>query len=167
MSYIVVEHTLDETEGVYRLVVGFTVDVERPMLDDNGEVVTETVEVQLPAPVLPEGESWGEKIVAEEGEEIPQAAMPPEPPESNGLTEVITHEVQMPVTETVAQVVATEDFVFAADDPRWERFKGPETIAAKQREIVREVLEQREQAATEAAAREAARTVLSDPGATL
>jgi hypothetical protein len=54
---------------------------------------------------------------------------------SNGEPE--TEEVQV-VTDLV------EDFVFAADDERWQG-KDPEQIAAEQRRLIKEQLDQRDQ----------------------
>jgi hypothetical protein len=89
-----------------------------------------------------------------------------------GHTEQVEIEVEVdngdePKIAIETVVVAEEDFLFSADDKRWERFKGPETVAAKQREIVLEALERREAQAQADEAREGARTHLSDLGSSL
>lgn len=67
--------------------------------------------------------------------------------EGNGLA----GEDGEPMTETVTEMVALEDFVFAADDRRWKN-KSPETVATAQRKLVREALAAREQEAADQAA---------------
>jgi hypothetical protein len=178
MSYVVIEHTLDEAAGVYRLVVGFAVEREVYKTDENGRLVTGE-----PVPVLGEdGEQLTETVplLNADGEPVlgpdREFELPAGDEDDPDKTETVTmpggpQYEDVPVftygeleTETVTEITAVEDFLFAANDPRWSRFKGPDTIAAKQREEVLAVLEQREQEAEEAAQRAAQVTQLAEPG---
>jgi hypothetical protein len=55
---------------------------------------------------------------------------------------VVTDDEGVAQTETVAEIVPTEDIVFAADDDRWKGLE-PAEIAAQQRELVTAALNQR------------------------
>lgn len=67
-----------------------------------------------------------------------------------------------PMMESWTEHVPVGDFVFAADDERWQG-KDSEQVAQEQRGLVRAALEERERAAQAAARREEARVAL--PGA--
>lgn len=181
MSYKVMEHVLDGDS--YRLVVGWAELVTVPQLDAQGQPMYGD-----PVPALDENgnqlytdpvaelDETGEPIF-DEGEIMLDADGEPvidpdtEQPVRTPVQRMTEREpLFMPgplLTVEVEQIVAVEDFLFAADDPRWERFKSDETIAAKQREIVKQALEEREQQAEAEAAAAAQVTHLSDPGSTL
>lgn len=180
MSYVVISHTLEE--NVYRLAVGLCREHEVVMLDEQGQPVYEDHVQALddegrPAtqmvPVLDEqgnqryeeDRPTGEKVLVREddGSESELDAMEPGPPM---FDEVVVMVPGPPRTELAREVLAVEDFLFAADDERWEGMSEDE-IAALQRELVLEALLGRERQAQAQSDRWTARAHLSEPGSTL
>lgn len=125
MPLVVVSHTHHADEGVYRLVVGQLVEHVVPMLDADG------VPLVPDEPVLDDS---GEPVLDDDGAPVTRPGEP--------------------MTETRTVLVAAEDFVFAAEDERWQD-RAPEEVAADQRQIVKDALDRR---AAEAERAEAART---------
>lgn len=148
---IVIDHHHDEDAGVYRIVVGVPVEHVMPMTDEDGN--------ELFGPDRP--------VIGEDGEPLMRRvpieglADGEEPPEPEW--EPVTERGE-PMLETIIHHHPLEDFVFAADDERWEG-KSPEEVAKAQREIIAEALQAREREAQTAARRAAdARTALPGVG---
>jgi len=136
---IVIEHVHDTDAGVYRIVLGYKQLREETVYEDDGVTARRHP---------------GEPVLDSEGE-----------PMKIGEEPVISlGEVMTTATE---ELVPVEDFVFAADDERWEG-KSPEDIAAAQRSIIRDAIDAREAAAAEeAAARAAAQNHMPGAGEAL
>lgn len=121
-EYHVIDHHLDESvvdgEGnpapVYRITVATPEEIHVPETDADGNLVL-TEQKLMGSDGEPQKDINGNEIIM------------PGPPN-------IVKKVHYPVTE---------DFVFAADDERWQG-KSPEDIAAEQRQIVKDALDQRE-----------------------
>jgi hypothetical protein len=124
---IVLEHSHDADEGVYRLVVGYAREQEVDVLDEDGEPVRDVVDV-------PKRDADGNAVLDEEDEPVMELGLGPVK------------------TETVRLLTPVEDFVFAADDERWQGLSAQD-IASGQRDLVRDVLREREAAEVEARAR--------------
>lgn len=163
MSYVVLEHHLDEAAGVYRLVVGWQEEHAVQMLDADGEPVMGPDVQMLDVngdPVFLQGELVTEEVpVGDEGEtvRVPKVVDGQEVHEQGPPLmkrgEVLTEQVQL--------TVAYEDFVFSADDERWftkdgKRRRAEETIAEIQRGLVMDQIKVREAAREEAATSSAA-----------
>lgn len=141
-NYVVVNHHLDEAAGVYRLTVGEVIEHEVIKLDAAGEPVMQEVQAEFEVEVPTE-------IPSVTNGDGPIEAEAPEP-----TVETATRTVLVPIMERVQETVVTEDFVFAADDERWEGML-MEDVAAAQRQIVADALAAREKEAQKAARRRA------------
>lgn len=136
MNLTVIDHHHDEAENVYRLVIGREVEHVETMLDEDGN--------QLHGPDQPLVGVDGEPVLGPDDQPVMRPGDP--------------------MTETVIHVEPLEDFVFAADDERWEG-KSAEEVAKAQRAIIAEALQAREHEAEKAARRAAdARTALPGVG---
>jgi hypothetical protein len=123
--YVILDHHLDEDNEHYRIEVGLVEDVQVLVFEEDGHTP-----VTLPGnPVLGDD---GEPVLDDDGEPVLEPG------------EVMT--------EQGTQVVATEDFLFAADDKKWDGLS-LEEIAAKQGRAVLRVLRKREKEAAETAGR--------------
>lgn len=136
-EYHVVDHHHDPASNVYRVVVGAPEEITRPATDHEGNPILE------PAPLLDE---HGEPMQDVDGRDV---ILP-----------------GRPKLETVTHYPATEDFVFADDDERWQG-KSEEEIAQAQRAEVRKALDEREQMRIEAEQRVAERRKLPGTGEAL
>lgn len=128
-EYHVIDHHHDEQEGVYRLIIGVPYETERPVTDDEGNVVMDRI-----------------PLIGTDGE-VQQDA--------DGKEIYILGPAKF---EKVVEHSAFEDFVFADDDERWQD-KEPEEVAKAQRAEVRKVLREREKAQELLAAEQQAQRV--------
>jgi hypothetical protein len=136
---------------VYRLIVGQVVERQIPQTDGEGNAVYRQVEatnadgnVILEQVQTGTDEETGEPIV-EDGDPLL---------------------AQEQVVDVVTELVPVEDFVFAADDERWEG-KTPAQVAALQRRLVKNALDRRAEEAAEEAKKQAARVDLPGTGEAL
>jgi hypothetical protein len=133
MDHYVIDHHFDKAIHAYRLTVGLAIEHTVPMVDEEGNALMEEV------PLLDDA---GEPVTDEDG---------------NPYT------AQKPMLEVRRELVPTEDFLFHADDKRWEG-KTVEEVAAAQRRLVKRALRERENAASEEQQRREA-AITSLPGA--
>jgi hypothetical protein len=152
---IVVDHHLDADAGLYRLVIGYAEEHTQAVLDEDGLPMHEpgTLAVATVAKLDDNGD-----VVRDENDKPIMEEQPMLDSEGNQI--VLLGD---PLMETVTVHVPVEDFVFAADDERWQGLSEAD-IAQKQRSLVKRALTKRHKAAEAAeVAAAAARTEL--PGA--
>jgi len=125
---VIVDHHRDVADEVYRLTVGYVVEEDGPVLDENGEPVME--EDRLVATEVPAVDENGDPVFDEDGPKME----PGEPLLVPGG----------PRIERQRFLVPMEDFVFAAFDDRWEG-KTPEEIVREQKRLVRAALRKRDE----------------------
>lgn len=144
----IVSHLLNETANVYSMAIGnpviipaYTIEIQA--VDENDELIFDSI---------PLHEEDGSPSLDDEGE--PLVALNPR---------MVTQDVE----EELLGYANDEDFVFAADDPRWfhNGVRRPhDEVAAEQREIIKEALAER--AAKAAAGVQAAQEAITSlPGA--
>lgn len=115
---LITDHHHDPDAGHYRLEIAHVTEHLQSVLDENGDPV------YLPdEPVL---EDDGSPRLDQDGNPIVNPGLP--------------------MLEKAVQLEGTEDFLFAADDPKWKG-KTPTQIAEEQRKLVKAALDERDKAA--------------------
>lgn len=156
---IVIEHSHDVSTGVYRVVLGYAIEEQRPAMEDDG-VTPQREPGTLATALKPKVDEDGGLVMEDGGPVMEEQPVLDE----DGKQVVWPGEM---IYEDVTHYMPVEDFVFAADDSRWEG-KSPEDVATEQRAVIRDALAARGRAAREAEAeRAAAHTQLPGAGEAL
>lgn len=138
MNIVIIDHHLDPDAGVYRLTVGTQTEHLVGVFSEEREPV-----------MLPQ-----QPVLDDEGE-------PAEDADGNPILQAPEQ-----MTEMRIEYTPLEDFVFAADDERWEG-KDSDQIALEQRQLVKKALDDREAQALEEERKRASRELMPGVGGTL